>query len=562
MSKGVVRQSKFRHVFGTPARKDACIEGFRVTNCAFEGNFIAANGKFVAACVEVGGGGAFIVLPIDTVGRLDPNLPKVSAHKEYVLDLQWNPYNDNMLATCSEDGSIRVWEIPDRGLLTNWEDDKTLLTLDYHQRRCVQIAWHPIASNVLMSVSQEPKVIIWNLDDGVAEVEIEDHPDIIYNASWSPKGDKIVTVCKDKKFRIFDARTGTKLLEGQAHEGGKAQRVAFCHKGECLISTGFSRMSERQFSLWKVNLGDDLASSTVEELQLMELDTANGVPFIYHDPDTMMVYIAAKGDTTIRYYELDANYNAEEPLYYLGTYSGKTPQRGLADIPKRSVNVNNCEVMKFYKLRQEKTGIIEPISMTVPRKSELYQDDLYPDAIGLECALEAVDWFEGEDAEPIRIPMEQFFTAKSKSKAAGGGGLKKGGLKGLKAKKDAKEAAKKPSDDKIPPAATTGNEKKEATTKATPAPDVSDSTPSASNSTVDAKDLEELRLELQSLKVNEKKMQDELKALADKVKDYDKLAADIKLLCDAVKKNDERLAPLEALVQADSDDEEGEKNDE
>ena len=45
------------------------------------------------------------------------------------------------------------------------------------------------------------------------------------------------------------------LQEGQAHEGGKAQRVAFCHKGECLISTGFSRMSERQFSLWKVNLG-------------------------------------------------------------------------------------------------------------------------------------------------------------------------------------------------------------------------------------------------------------------------------------------------------------------
>ena len=129
-----------------------------------------------------------------------------------MLDLQWNPYNDNYLATCSEDGSIRVWEIPDRGLLTNWDQDKALLDLDYHQRRCVQIAWHPIASNVLMSVSQEPKVIIWNLDDGVAEVEIEDHPDIIYNASWSPKGDKIVTVCKDKKFRIFNARTGTKLL--------------------------------------------------------------------------------------------------------------------------------------------------------------------------------------------------------------------------------------------------------------------------------------------------------------------------------------------------------------
>ena len=88
-----------------------------------------------------------------------------------------------------------------------------LLSLEYHEKRCVQVAWHPSASNVLLSVSQEPKVCVWNLDDGVVELDIEgEHPDIIWNASWSSKGDKIVTACKDKKFRIFDARTGTKLL--------------------------------------------------------------------------------------------------------------------------------------------------------------------------------------------------------------------------------------------------------------------------------------------------------------------------------------------------------------
>lgn len=140
------------------------------------------------------------------------NAPKVSAHREYVLDLQWNPFNDNMLASCSEDGSIKIWEIPDIGLVTNVDDSKALLDLQYHERRCVQLAWHPIASNVLMSVSQEPKICLWNLDDGEAVVEIDEFPDIVYNASWSAKGDKIVASCKDKHFRIFDARSGKLLV--------------------------------------------------------------------------------------------------------------------------------------------------------------------------------------------------------------------------------------------------------------------------------------------------------------------------------------------------------------
>ena len=65
-----VRKSKFRHVFGQSSRKDGCYEGFRVTNCAFEGTFIAANGKYIAFCVEVGGGGAFVVIPVEKVRHI------------------------------------------------------------------------------------------------------------------------------------------------------------------------------------------------------------------------------------------------------------------------------------------------------------------------------------------------------------------------------------------------------------------------------------------------------------------------------------------------------------
>lgn len=432
----VVRSSKFRHVFGSEAKKENCYEGFRPTNCAYDGTFIAANSKYLAYCVEVGGAGAFCVIPLDMTGRLAPELPKISGHKEYVLDLKWNPFNDQMLASCAEDGSIRIWNF-DKAPLINWDMDKAVLALEYHERRCTQVSWHPIASNVLMSVSQEPKICIWDLDDGTCEVEFDNLSSIIYHAEWSEKGDKIVTSSKDKKFRIYDARSKDLLSEGNGHEGSKPQRVLFTFDDTMLFSCGFSKMSERQFGCWKINDG------SFEQVELVELDTANGVLVPYYDPDTKMVYVAAKGDSTIRYYEIVK----EEPYYfYITTFQSKEPQRSLCFIQKRDVDVNACEMMKFYKMIiSAKSNMIKPISFTVPRKSDLFQDDLYPDAISGEAAIEAEKWFEGQNVEPQRVQMQTFFKGKLKPKAAavGGGGLKKGGLKGLKAKKDAKVAAKK-----------------------------------------------------------------------------------------------------------------------
>lgn len=59
---------------------------------------------------------------------------------------------------------------------------------------------------------------------------------------------------------------------------------------------------------------------------------------------------------------------------------------------------------RFYKLAQgsgNQGGYCEPISFTVPRKSELYQDDLYPDTFSGEASLTSDEWFtEGRDAGP------------------------------------------------------------------------------------------------------------------------------------------------------------------
>jgi len=77
----------------------------------------------------------------------------------------------------------------------------------------------------------------------------------------------------------------------------------------------------------------------------------------------------------------------------------------------------------------------------------LFQRDLYPDANSAKPAQEASDWFVNKTlVEPNKVSMETFFTGKNKKDVAGGtsGGLKKGGLKGLKTRKEAKNTDAKP----------------------------------------------------------------------------------------------------------------------
>jgi len=62
-----VRSSKFRHVYGSPCRREELYDNIPITRNAHDSNFCSANPKFVAIVTEVAGGGAFVVLPINKV---------------------------------------------------------------------------------------------------------------------------------------------------------------------------------------------------------------------------------------------------------------------------------------------------------------------------------------------------------------------------------------------------------------------------------------------------------------------------------------------------------------
>lgn len=73
-------------------------------------------------------------------------------------------------------------------------------------------------------------------------------------------------------------------------------------------------------------------------------------------------------------------------------------------MPKRGCDVNTCEIAKFYRLNNN--GLCQVISMTVPRRSELFQEDLYPDTLSDEHSITAEEWIEGTDGEPVLVSLK------------------------------------------------------------------------------------------------------------------------------------------------------------
>lgn len=385
------KASKYKNAAPIVPKPETCVRDICVGSYQTYGNNIAASAAFMAFNWEHAGS-SLAVLPLDDCGRKSKTMPLLHGHTDTVTDLGFSPFHDGLLATASQDTLVKLWYIPERGLeqaLTQPE-----CTFTHKQRRVETVGFHPTADCLLHSTAAG-SVQLWDLNVQKEVLASNEHPDVIQSLSWRSDGGQLVTSCKDKMVRVVDPRAARPIqMQAQSHQSIKDSRVVWmAGDGQRILTTGFDAQRLRQIII------RDVRNFAVPE-KTLELDCSTGILMPLYDPDTNMLFLAGKGDTTIAYMEV----TDKEPHLIEGLRHNGEQTKGACLVPKRALRVMEGEVNRIMQLT---SNSVIPIMWQVPRKT--YRDfhaDLYPETRGFRTELGAAQWLAGVNAPVATMSLD------------------------------------------------------------------------------------------------------------------------------------------------------------
>jgi coronin-1B/1C/6 len=341
---------------------------------------------------------------LDRPGRFEGGISQwAQGHTGSVLDVDFNPFDDTMFASASEDTTIKLWGIPDdweptdeRGFAKTGPNlTESLTDLVGHRKKVTLLRYHPTANNILLSASADHSIKTWDVEKGEAIASFENVEELTQDIVWDLRGDTYAASCKDKAVRILDGRNATVAsVISPAHEGAKSIKLAFMGDTGKIMTTGASKTSSREVKIWDLkNLSKPLCTETI--------DTASGALLPLYDNDTQVIYLCGKGDGQLRIFE----YEDKEPYLHRLNDGFRSTQstKGICMIPKRGLDVMQHETCRLLKLTNNQG--LHPLSFCVPRKSDAFQDDIFPEAPAATPAHSGEQWFGGSSKLPVTISL-------------------------------------------------------------------------------------------------------------------------------------------------------------
>lgn len=156
------------------------------------------------------------------------------------------------------------------------------------KRKVGHVLFHPTADNVLATASADFTIKLWDITHGQEKQVVKGHTEIIQSLAWNHNGSLLITTCRDKKIRILDVRANQVVQEAAGHQGIKGSRAVWLGDTDRIVTTGFSKMSDRQLNLWD-------SGNLAKPVKSTFLDTSSGVIMPFYDADTKILFLAGKG---------------------------------------------------------------------------------------------------------------------------------------------------------------------------------------------------------------------------------------------------------------------------
>jgi histone-binding protein RBBP4 len=167
--------------------------------------------------------------------QIDP-IAIFKGHTAVVEDIDWHPKDPNMIVSVSDDRTIRLWDIRDGATKGHSHIVENAHTGDING-----VAFNPVMEYTLATASADTTVAIWDLRNLQSKVHtLRGHTDEVYMVDWAPFNESILGSCSaDRRVAIWDlSRTGQEQTEEDAEDG--PPELLFLHGGHTAKVSDFS----------------------------------------------------------------------------------------------------------------------------------------------------------------------------------------------------------------------------------------------------------------------------------------------------------------------------------
>nr|CAB3233029.1 coronin-7-like [Phallusia mammillata] len=284
---------------------------------------------------------------------------------------------------------VKVWNLPSSGISGSLNPTQTFQCF---RRRPELVKHHPVTNLVAVAAGNSFQVL--DILAGTSNIDFTVECDLIQSASWSNDGKTIACTTKDKKLFVMDPRANSVVQQGKAHDNHKDSRIQCLGDTGKILTSGFNSSRQRQLKAW-----DERNMKSC--LQSIELGSGSGVLMPFYDPDSRLIVIGGKGDSSLSIFEVT---DAAECISKANQIMLPDQTKGMGMVPKLAVDVMSCEVTRLFQLCSKQ---LVPIRVEVPRKSHRdFASDLFPDTDSDEIVLTAEDWLNGKDAQRTKCSLD------------------------------------------------------------------------------------------------------------------------------------------------------------
>lgn len=148
---------------------------------------------------------------------------ELKGHMDVVDDVAWHPSHQNVIVSVSWDKTIRVWDTRSKKA----QHDEVIHRAEVHG-----VEFHPTAAFVVATASSDNSVRIWDIRNWKEpQVELIGHTDAVHGVHWAPFNDTVLlSYGVDRTVNCWDiGKANSPLIEGDDDHAGP--ELVFKHSG-------------------------------------------------------------------------------------------------------------------------------------------------------------------------------------------------------------------------------------------------------------------------------------------------------------------------------------------